>query len=165
MFKKEVARQYTISEDVDFNNFLDDIKSLGYNVRKTKITALAYPRKEALNKLEALHLQVTDHVLKITVMPKSKDVPHWKSELKTWQRTLIRFNKSKTKSKTNYSEDILRAWLWEYPLGTEEDRKEALNGLKESGYDVPDMLTGKQLDTLIKSIGMFIAGICSGASC
>lgn len=132
------------------------LRSVGFAVTKTSIVAMSYSRKDAMRKLEDLHMQITDHILKILLMPDSSNLTHWKTELQGWQIALQRYNKAKSRSGVNYSEAALRKWLWECPFETSSDRASALKRLRQEGYKLP-----KEVDVvrLKRAIEKFIRGV------
>jgi hypothetical protein len=154
-FKGKVNEKYLIL-NVDQRDFKQAIRVVGFDIVKKVIVAMAYSRKDAMRKLEDLHMPITDHLLMVLVMPTSNSVEHWKTELKGWQKALKRYNKAKSRSGRNYSRGDLLKWLWECPFETPSDRAEALKRLREEGYNVPSDLDA---ESLRKAVDQFIDGI------
>lgn len=156
-FIKKIKTKYIL--EADPKTFEKDLRTIGYTAKDGCVTAMAFEKRDAIKKLKNLALPITEHLMKILVMPKSSDTPHWKAELKTWQTTLRRYNNGKSKSGINYSLDVLMMHLWENPLGTSADQKTVLQILAEAGYDVPRILTSDQTNKLKKAVNDFSVGI------
>ena len=149
--------KYTLNNVRRRDVFEQDLRSLGYCVNGEEITAMAYTRKQALRKLEELHLKITEHVLRLVLWPQSTDASHWKIELDAWKNTLIKYNRGKQKSGVNYCRETLEEWLWENPLGTEGDRNTSLKCLAGKYPPVcPTSLTSEQVTTLKAEIDSYI---------
>jgi RHS repeat-associated protein len=52
------------------------------------IVAMAMPRKKALERIESLAPQVEKHLEKIANQPGSRDVPHWRTEIQAWLKSM-----------------------------------------------------------------------------
>lgn len=159
IFSKKTKNKYKIETNVNKQRLKQDLQQIGYTIKDACIIAMAFDKSEAIKKLKNLSLPITEHLVKLIVMPKSSNVSHWKSELKTWQNILRRYNKGKTKSGINFSMKLLMLHLWENPLSQSSDQNIVLQILSESGYAVPKTLNQKQINSLKKAVVTFATGI------
>lgn len=144
----------------DRKAFEKDLKAIGYKVlRGEVITAMSFHKKDAMEKLVNLALPITEHLMKLLVLPKSSDAPHWKTELSGWQGELRRYNNGKTKSGVNYSQKSLMNHLWEDPIGTSADHSTLLRIIADKGYAVPKNLSEDQVKKLKKMVESFALAI------
>ena len=154
---KKIKNKYEIKANQKV--FEHVIETVGYAIRDNCIVAMSFGKSEAIKKLKNLSLPITEHLMKILVMPKSSYVPHWKTELKNWQNTLRRYNNGKTKSGINYSMKSLMTHIWENPLSTTADQTTLLKILSDSGYAVPKTLSQNQINKLKKTVETYTAGV------
>jgi ribosomal protein L29 len=122
-----------------------------------KVYAMSFTRQKALERLDALSLEISEHLFKLVLLPKHQSVPHWQHELKTWRRNLTRCNNSKAK-KPNYNKATLKQYLFKEPLGTKADL-DILKKILEDEYSlqiktIPDLASKleKKMDAYIDSI-------------
>lgn len=155
-FIKKVKTKYELETAIDQKSFEKDLRTLGYVVKGICVTAMSFEKKDAIKKLNALSLQITEHLVRILVLP---NVSHWQAELKAWQNVLRRYNNGKNKSGINYTTDLLMKHLWEEPLETAEDQNTVLKILAEAGYAVPPTFTPEQRNKLKKSVKKFISEV------
>lgn len=158
-FADTVKAKYTLETGINPIAFEENLREIGYVVKNSMITAMAHSRKDAMSKLEALHLQISEHLMKVVAIPTSTCAPHWKVELKAWQKTLRLYNKAKSRSGENFSHKDLTKWLWECPLGTKVDRDLLLKILREEGYGVPATLSKTNTVQLKKLVEEFVQGV------
>ena len=158
-FKSKVNAKYTLAPSIREEEFKEDLQTAGYLLKGSLITAMSFPKKEALSTLKGLHGRVIEHLLLVTVLPQDRDAKHWKTELRGWQKELRRYNKGKLKRGDNYSEKILMQWLWDYPFGEVSDRTFELKELQKEKYTVPDSLSKTQTAALKKSVEEYIQGV------
>jgi len=159
MIVKKIKNKYVIEITVNQRNFEQALETIGYAIKDNCVIAMSFGKTEAIKKLKNLSLSITEHLMKILVMPKSSDADHWKTELKSWQTILRRYNNGKTKSGINYTAKILMTHLWENPLSTSADQTTLLKILAESGYAVPKTLNQNQINKLKKAVEIFAAGV------
>ena len=60
---------------------------------------MAYHQDKAIEKIEDLFPQLTRHILKVWLMPKSRDYRHWLGEITNWLGMIEGFSRVKTPSK------------------------------------------------------------------
>lgn len=118
-----------------------------------KIYAMSFNRQKALEKLDELSLKISEHIFKICVLPKHESMHHWQMELKAWRRQLTKYNNSKM-GKPNYNKPTLRKYLYEEPLGTNEDIA-ILKKMIEDDYGIKIKIPVYYKPMLIKYIETF----------
>ena len=111
-----------------------------------EVRAMAYSRKKAIETLNDLSDQISNHLFLVVHYPNHESYKHWLTELRGWNILLNRRHKG-LKGRQNYDMKLLLQYLWEEPLGTEEDRKGALRWAVEVKGLPP-------LTADIKSIGL-----------
>jgi hypothetical protein len=52
--------------------------------RRQPLTEMAFSRQRIIRALESFERTIPEHAVKIIVLPRSHDVPHWKRELLAW---------------------------------------------------------------------------------
>jgi hypothetical protein len=66
---------------------------------KDFVLEFAYESDKAIEKIEDLLPQLSLHILKIWLMPKSRDYDHWVKEVENWLNQISRFSRIKADSK------------------------------------------------------------------
>lgn len=95
-------------------NMLQEIEAyLLDKVRMTTLFEMALSRDEAWKKCNGLVDTLTEHLLKVMIMPTSTYVPHWKDEIHSYLLKLVIIRlKPKNKRLTT---ETYREWLIEQP--------------------------------------------------
>ena len=60
---------------------------------------MAYLQDKAIEKIEDLFPQLVRHILKVWLIPKSRDYKHWLNEIENWLELIEGFSRVKTPSK------------------------------------------------------------------
>lgn len=84
------------------------------------VYAMGFSQQKALENLDSLSLQISEHIFKICALPEHASINHWKNELKAWRRALTRYSVSK-KKKPNFNKATLQKYLYNEPLGLDKD--------------------------------------------
>jgi len=91
----------------------DILEWFSYPLERTAIFEMAHSRAKANEIVDSLAYQITEHVIKIILIPDSEAVEHWKGELHAWLRRLQNITlkpRSKRPPKKMYY-----AWLYTDP--------------------------------------------------
>ena len=77
---------------------------------KQWIINMAISQSQALNRMEGLSAQVGEHLAKIAGNPLSRDVPHWKTEIRAWLGEIERLNQHVGKKTGQEWASRIAAW-------------------------------------------------------
>jgi len=121
------------------------------------VYSMAFTRQKALEKLDNLSLTISEHMFKLILLPKHQSVPHWKQELKSWRKSLSRYNVAKTKN-PNFNKPTLKKYLYQEPLSSYADRK-LLHQIIKNDYDMDIKMPSNIEKILEKSMDLYIESI------
>jgi hypothetical protein len=121
------------------------------------INEMVFHRKDAIDKVKSLQMEISSHAYKIIVYPNHSSYKAWIKELNAWISTLSRYHRGKN-SKKNYTPDLLLKHLYIDPLGTNQDLETLNKIMVNNGFPEIDA-TSIDKAKLKKSIEFIIDAI------
>lgn len=121
------------------------------------INEMAFHRKDAIDKVKSLQMEISAHAYKTLVYPDNNSYRAWIKELNAWISTLSRYHRGKN-SKKNYTPDLLLKHLYTDPLGTTQDLETLNKIMVNNGLPKIDITTIDRAK-LKKSIEVIIDAI------